>query len=486
MFESVTNIIRKVLSKNKNLDDTVWRPVHPDALAEYNAVRPNGPKSTLCYAPFKSLYFGHGGKVYACCYNRQYILGTIPEETIEEIWFGQKADKLRNYIKHNDLTLGCGGCDNLFTAKNFDAVKASMYDHYPELANRFPSLMEFELSNICNLECIMCSGEFSSSIRKNRERMPVIPQVYGSKFVEQLKKFIPWLSEVKFYGGEPFMVDIYYEIWDQIILLNPSCKISVQTNATTLNSRLKALLERKNFDLNISLDSLNKEKYESIRINARFESVMENIEYFRKYAKEKNTFLGISCCAMRDNWRELPDFITFCNEREVPVYFHTVWGPVERTLWNLDSATLLEIYEYLEQFTFPQSSVIERKNYAHYIDTLNLIRNWQAAAVIREKELNQFAKGVSNSGAKQDLYNQIKEYFDKDIKLSDEAKKQKTLLCFSNITGFVSVLPPGYSIDKIWDYIKALPIEKLVHELELNRQEHIVKGALSDIFNLND
>lgn len=485
MLSSITGAFTKFFGKQPP-DYTVYKPVDSDALIQYNASRTNGPKPTLCYAPFKSLYFGHRGKVFACCYNRQYTLGTFPQKSILDIWFGEEADKLRNYIKHNDLSQGCGGCDNLFSAKNFDAIKAKMYDHYSENKNRYPSLMEFELSNTCNLECIMCNGEFSSSIRKNREKKPPIEEVYGANFVQQLEEFIPWLDEVKFYGGEPFLVDIYYEIWERIAILNPTCKISVQTNATVLNSRLKELLNKKSFNLNISLDSLEKSNYETIRVNAKLETVMENIQFFRQYAKEKDTFFGISCCAMRDNWRELPAFIDFCNSMNVSVYFHTVWTPVERSLWNLDSKTLLEICEHLQQFDFPQENANQKKNRTHYFDTLKLFRNWQEAAAKHEAEMDKYKTGVVGNGGKQKLYNSIKDYVYSNTNISTEEKEKKLASCFSKMTMFISVLPENYSIEKIYEYVNAQPINKLVAELELNKQEAIIKQALSSVFNVNE
>ncbi len=483
MFELVSDAITKIFGKQVDGDKTVYSPVDKDALKRYNASRSGGPKQTLCYAPFKSLYFGHRGKVFACCYNRQYTLGVVPEKSIREIWFGEEAERLRRYIQNNDLSLGCTGCENHFTAANFDAIKAKMYDHYSGNKKKFPSVMEFELSNTCNLECIMCNGEFSSSIRKNREKKPALPEVYGDDFVEQLEEFIPWLEEVKFYGGEPFLVDVYYKIWERIAVQNPSCKISVQTNATVLNGRLKDLLSKNKFNLNISLDSLEKNSYEAIRVNANFETVMQNIEYFRQYAIEKNTFFGISCCAMRDNWRELPAFVNFCNQIQVPVYFHTVWSPVDRALWNLSSEVLSEICTYLEQFSFPEESAVQIKNRLHYLDTLKLIKSWYKAAQAIELDMEKYRVGQHHSAPKQVLYNNMKAEILADSSMPLEERERKLDACFSKIIMFIGVLPDNDSIGKIVDYVNALPVNKLVADLERDRQEFIVKDALSSIFN---
>ncbi len=360
-----------------------YNPLTPELIREYNHHRPLGPQPYLCYAPFKSIYFGHGGKAVACCYNRNHVLGTYPQQSIKQIWFGDEANKLREYIKHNDLSLGCLGCKQHITSGNFDAVKTLQYDERTLNKNKYPSVMEFELSNVCNLECAMCNGNFSSLIRAKRENLPPLEIPYNTAFVNQLEEFIPYLDEVKFYGGEPFLVDIYYDIWERILKLNPKVRISVQTNGTTLNSRLKDLMEGIDFHINISFDSLKKEVYEEIRKNAVYERVRENINYFREYCRRKNTFFGISVCAMQQNRMELPEFINFCNGLDAPVYFHTVLYPEHCSIRNLSATQLDETVDFLKGFSFPEGTPVQKKNAQHYHDLLNQIVQWQSKATRR-------------------------------------------------------------------------------------------------------
>jgi MoaA/NifB/PqqE/SkfB family radical SAM enzyme len=105
-----------------------YSPISDSLLKEYNSHRPLGPQKYSCYAPFKSIYFGHHGKAVACCFNRDYALGVYPKQSIKQIWQSAEADKLRDYIKHNDFSLGCLGCKQQLIGGNFDAVKAKQYD----------------------------------------------------------------------------------------------------------------------------------------------------------------------------------------------------------------------------------------------------------------------------------------------------------------------------------------------------------------------
>ena len=358
-------------------------PLDKTLVSEYNASRPRS-QDILCYAPFKNIYFGFDGKATACCYNREHPLGTYPQDTIEEIWFGEKAEKLRAYIKHNDLSHGCIGCKHHFDAKNFKGVQAKDFDHYPTNKNMYPSVMSFELHNTCNLECTMCNGNFSSLIRKNKENRSPLHCVYDDAFINQLEKFLPHLNYAKFYGGEPFLIEVYYQIWEALHKLNTGVRIEVQTNATVLNKKVKDILDLLDFNINLSIDSLQKETYEQIRVNARFEKTMEHVEYFSEYCKRKNTKLFVSVCPMRQNWKELPDFVRFCEEHNAHLYFHLVWSPSHCALWNLNSTKLTEIVEFLTAQSFTPKTSLQESNCRHYYDNIKLIVSWQQAALERE------------------------------------------------------------------------------------------------------
>ena len=65
-----------------------YTPVDRSILDAYNRHRPEGAKKLICYVPFNSLTFSWLGKVYACTYNRNILVGEYPKDSIREIWFG--------------------------------------------------------------------------------------------------------------------------------------------------------------------------------------------------------------------------------------------------------------------------------------------------------------------------------------------------------------------------------------------------------------
>ena len=146
--------------------------------------------------------------MFVCSYNRDVLLGKYPANTIDEIWNGAEAKKLREHMLHNDLDYGCRHCKYFFDKGKFTNLRPLVFDkYYQNMDAEFPQVFEFELSNECNLECQMCHGEVSSSIRKNRDKLPPLPMHYDDAFVEQLEKYIPTITEQQMHMPNVFLAN---------------------------------------------------------------------------------------------------------------------------------------------------------------------------------------------------------------------------------------------------------------------------------------
>lgn len=357
----------------------------PKSKDKYNLQRKTTNTNVACWAPFKSMYFGFRGNTSVCCFNKIHVIGKYPEQSLNEIWFGNKADEIRQSLSKNDFSLGCQSCHELITAENFNGLPAKNFDPLQKNSNHYPSKIDFELSNECNLECIMCRGEFSSAIRRNREKLPPIPSSYDLQFIDQLEDFIPHLENSHFLGGEPFMIPIYIEIWERMIKINPKIRISVQTNGTILTNRIKSLMEKIKFEIAISIDSITEENYQLIRKNGNFKQLIENIQYFRKYARDSNANFHISFCPMVQNWKELPEVISFANNLDCEVFFNTVSFPKECALKHLKSEKLVEIVNQLSKSKLSENTKIEKQNKKSYWDLIHQLQLWMDQATRNEE-----------------------------------------------------------------------------------------------------
>jgi MoaA/NifB/PqqE/SkfB family radical SAM enzyme len=375
-------------------------PLEEKIIREYANSRQLTDKSLLCHAPTVNLNFEQNGNVRACCYNTKHLLGTWPAQSIREIWTGDKIAELRHFIAGNDLGGGCSACGELIAAGNYQGVRARYFDEYVppgpvhkllKLANRiagrmeYPKVMEFELSNNCNLECIMCNGYFSSSIRKNREHLPAMNNPYNDQFVDELDEFIPHLQVAKFLGGEPFMIDIYLKIWERIRKINPKVVIHITTNGTFLNKRIKELLNGLKAGFIVSIDSIVPETYRQIRVNGNFDKVMENLEYFRRYAAQKRTFLSLAACPMTLNWQELPLLLNFCLDKRIILYFNPLTTPEQLSLKEQTAAYLDDVICFLSNNPAPAvsggSRDAQRLSVNAYNGFLSMLKEWRLQSI---------------------------------------------------------------------------------------------------------
>lgn len=278
-------------------------------------------KKHKCLAPFTTMNFDSTGNINVCCYNRTYSIGSYPEVTPYQAWFGKRLKFLKQQLQNLNFNYGCTLCSHQIANNNYHNSLLKKFDIFEDMVGLYPINFEFEFSNICNYECIMCGGKWSSSIRKNREKLSPIKSPYDDKFIEDLKVFIPNLKYTRFLGGEPFLTPLYYKIFDLLAEQNNQVHVHVTSNGSICNSKILDYKNKlPNFGVVLSIDSLQKNTYELIRKNGNFDSVLKNINTFFNH----KMLLGIAFSPMIQNVFEMPDIINFCIEKNILFSFNTV------------------------------------------------------------------------------------------------------------------------------------------------------------------
>ncbi|GIV33319.1 MAG: hypothetical protein KatS3mg031_0854 [Chitinophagales bacterium] len=419
-----------MLNKLRNNVSSLFRE-QPDPYAAYDASRYIADKRYLCFAPFNNMYFNVHGEV-APCWLTLTGADNIREKSIKEIWQGNRFRHIRQAIEKRDLSFACTTCEKNIRSGNHISSLSRLYDlDYP--LSDFPVEMEFELSNTCNLECVMCKGELSSTIRKNREQLPPLEVPYDENFVEQLTEFLPHLKEAKFLGGEPFLIPIYYKIWEKIIAVNPRIKITVTTNGTVWNRRVERILQSLDFSIIMSIDAFTRDTYHAIRIGSDFDKVISNFERFRNYTRQKKTYMGISVNPLRKNWKELKAYVDFCNQKDVFLWFNTIVYPFDEALWTWGARRLEEVYRVLSaQHPADREAVCRKEvyhsNVTNYKNLVEVqIKNWWQQAVQKEQQKTQYLKTLSPAELREKLREQLLSYVYSDAYLPASIKEQKAL-----------------------------------------------------------
>jgi MoaA/NifB/PqqE/SkfB family radical SAM enzyme len=296
------------------------------------------------------MYLDQHGFVRACCMNEGHVLGNVTAGSLVDIWRGGPAGRLRQAMADNDLSLGCDFCKWPIENDRSDLAFSRWFADLPvEPEPAWPTQIEFSVSNTCNLQCTMCNGEWSSSIRSQREGLPPLPKVYDDAFFEDLRAFVPHLRRVKFLGGEPFLAAETLRIMDMLVDAGSTATCHVTTNGTQWSPRVERILAMLPVDIAVSLDATTPATYDRIRVGSDWEAVRANLDRFRSTARRRGTHVSITMCLMTLNWHEFADFCLLADRLDVSCDVNTVTQPTPLSLYHLPADELAVVVEGLEE-----------------------------------------------------------------------------------------------------------------------------------------
>lgn len=172
----------------------------------------------------------------------------------------------------------------------------------------FPVEVALELTNYCNLKCVMCPVP-----HLNRER-GFMEEIVFRKVVEGVAGESGFLFLPQGFGES-----LLHPKWFDLIDFASTMKIrpiAVLTNGMLLREeKISALIDRADIIV-VTIDGTTARTYESVRINGSFTVVTKNIETFLKMrGKAKKPHLVLRMIRMRDTEEETEAFRLFWSGR---------------------------------------------------------------------------------------------------------------------------------------------------------------------------
>ncbi|RJQ47071.1 MAG: radical SAM protein [Gaiellales bacterium] len=150
-----------------------------------------------------------------------------------------------------------------------------------EIVTGFPSRINVEPTNQCNLRCNMCP-------RKDLTR-PVgeIDMGLFGKIADEISRHAP--AEVRLHkDGEPLMAPHIFDLIDHIKTVAPSTLLNMDTNALLLDEeKAGRILDSKLDVLLFSVNAATAETYRQVRGSTKFDQVVGNIERFLAMRAER-------------------------------------------------------------------------------------------------------------------------------------------------------------------------------------------------------
>ena len=197
-----------------------------------------------------------------------------------------------------------------------------MKSNFPHF--NFPERLTIEVTNTCNLDCIMCPRHSAEN------NTGFIKLDMYRKIIEEATHHLP-ITLVPFFRGEPLL---HPDIFEMIGIANKSGlgPIQLATNATLLNRNTSTKLIKSGLDfLSLSLDIDNK-NYKATHLGGDYDKVINNIDNFitiKKEMKVTKPEIQVSTVETFDNKLGLRNFSEYWLERvdRVRVYpAHSING----------------------------------------------------------------------------------------------------------------------------------------------------------------
>ena len=302
-------------------------------------------ESLYCGVTYKELYINHTGRFRNCCIQTQgygekrFLKSQNPNE-----WFAKQYDLnlVREDLQSGSRNPSCSKCWNL-EDKGHNSYRMNWNRSTYYAANTTPEIeiIDFRLGNQCNLQCRICNPMWSDQLGKSYQLAKdkgifnSVNQSFtegtikpSSEVMEDLIGFClrtPSLKEIKFAGGEPFvMPEVEYFLSRMIQEGRNNLTVSFLTNTTTAKeSTIELLKQFKKVIMQCSIDGIG-EDIEFQRFPCKWSVIERN---FRKFV-DCGFEVSLTPCWSQLNALGVVDFLNWASEFDnVHVAYNEVTNP---------------------------------------------------------------------------------------------------------------------------------------------------------------
>lgn len=199
------------------------------------------------------------------------------------------------------------------------------FNIYPKIKkiDSYPPVIQIEPTSICNYRCIMCYQSDKSFSSKSNGFMGHMSMNTFYKIIDEVEGNVEAITFAS--RGEPTLNKDFSKMLKYCE--SKFLALKLNTNASTLNERLiNEILSSDLQTIVFSIDEKDKEKYEKIRVNGKFEKIIKNLELFNEIRTKKysraDKIVRISGVkinneqnieSMKKKWGDIADIVAFTN-----------------------------------------------------------------------------------------------------------------------------------------------------------------------------
>ncbi len=214
--------------------------------------------------------------------------------------------------------------------------------------------LRISLTERCNLRCSYCMPQ---------EGVPLLPKDHlmtADEIFEISKLFVAaGVNKIRFTGGEPLLRKDFPQILEQLATL--PINMSITTNGITVDRYMDLLKKHNVHTINLSLDTLDAEKFKKITFRDYFQRVYDNM--FK--LMDAGFHVKINVVLIKGvNDDEIIDFINFTKNYPVTVRF-IEFMPFDGNEWNREkTVSYNEVLDHIKQH-FNEADVIRLQDAPH-------------------------------------------------------------------------------------------------------------------------
>lgn len=200
--------------------------------------------------------------------------------------------------------------------------------------------LRISLTERCNLRCFYCMPAEGVALSPAENIMT------ASEIITIAKKFVELgVTKIRLTGGEPMVRKDFLEIVESLSLLPVS--LAITTNGVLIDQYIDLFTNNKIKKINISIDTLDKEKFNNITRRNYFDRVMNNINSLL----QKGIIPKLNVVLIKGvNDDEIVDFITLTKNWPVAIQF-IEYMPFTGNKWDLSKCVSMnEILEKVNNY----------------------------------------------------------------------------------------------------------------------------------------
>jgi cyclic pyranopterin phosphate synthase len=187
------------------------------------------------------------------------------------------------------------------------------HEHIHDAFGRTVSYMRLSVTDRCNLRCFYCRAAEDESFIHHEKILRYEEMIRLVRAGVELG-----IEKLRLTGGEPFARKDFLAFLGMLKEEFPGLDTRLTTNGTLLRGKAPALKHLGVSRVNVSLDTLDREKYREITGRDRFDRVMEAVEECLGYGLS----VKINVVALKGvNHDELADFVDLAASRPLDVRF---------------------------------------------------------------------------------------------------------------------------------------------------------------------